>query len=80
MKFILHGLRQGQKLWATVEEVLKTGELIVNFGGDLVRVANQTQRNLRHGQRIQVMVTAIKPLQFRLVEFKSQLMSLDIVA
>lgn len=68
MKPILHSLKVGQKVWATVEEVLAQNEILVNFQGDLLRVSNQTSRSLRPGQRIQLSVTAVSPLGFQLME------------
>ncbi len=70
MKPNIYLLRMGQKVWATVEEVLDEKEVIVNFDGDLLRVGNKSSRRFRTGQRIQLHVESINPLQFRLVEAK----------
>jgi hypothetical protein len=48
-----------------VEELLPGDELVMNFSGDLVRVANETQRKLALGDRLEVIVVATDPLRFR---------------
>lgn len=70
MKHLIPNLKMGQKVWATIEEILDANEMIVNFDGDLLRVGNQSQRNFRVGQRIQLNVESLNPLQFKLVETK----------
>ncbi len=70
MKNYFYSLKLGQKVWATIEEVIEEGGVIVNFNGDLVRVANQSHRRFRPGQRIQLNVTAIQPMTFKLVDSK----------
>lgn len=71
MKPVISALRLNQKVWALVEEVLSSSSVIVNLGGDLMRVRNESQRTLRVGQRIQLKVAGIEPLQFQLVEARS---------
>ena len=68
MKHVIPRLRIGQKVWATVEELLEKDQLLVNFEGDILRVTNFSQRRFRSGQRIQLHVEGLSPLQFRLVE------------
>ena len=70
MKPNIYLLRSGQKVWATVEEILDDQEILVNFDGDLLRVGNRSSRRFRAGQRIQLHVESVSPLQFRLVETK----------
>lgn len=70
MKRIVPHLKLEQKVWALVEEIIST-DLIVNFQGDLIRVGNQSGRRFRPGQRIQLKVTAISPLNFQLLESHS---------
>ena len=76
MKKIVPLLKLNQKVWALVEEVLgqNTTEthLIVNFQGDLIRVGNQSGRRFRPGQRIQLLVTSISPLGFKLLESREK--------
>ncbi len=69
---MLQSLKLGQKVWATVEEVLVQNEIIVNFQGELLRVSNQTFRSLRPGQRIQLAVTTVAPLGFQLMESRKR--------
>ncbi len=71
-------LKTGQKVWATVEDVLVGEELIVNYHGDLLRVANQSQRRFRPGQRIQLNVTSTTPLQFQLLEPRREISNSEI--
>ncbi len=67
MKKIIPQLKPDQKVWAIIEEVVSE-DLIVNFQGDLIRVGNQSGRRFRPGQRIQLMVTSISPLGFKLLD------------
>lgn len=67
MKKIVPHLKLEQKVWALIEEINGT-DLIVNFQGDLIRIGNQSGRRFRPGQRIQLLVTGIQPLSFKLLE------------
>lgn len=78
MKPNIEALRIGQKVWATVEETLDSHQILVNFDGDLLRVGNKAERNFRPGQRIQLHVESLHPLQFRLVEARRLRFGLDI--
>lgn len=78
MKPNIQALKARQKVWATVEEVLDESEILVNFDGDLLRVSNQSSRHFRTGQRIQLLVESIRPLQFRLVETKKMELGINI--
>lgn len=71
MKQTLPQLVVDQKVWAIIEEVMTNQDLIVSFQGDLIRVQNQSGRNFRPGQRIQLKVTAVVPLAFQLIDAKS---------
>lgn len=68
MKPVLRNLKLGQQVWAVVEEVIAQNEVVINFSGDLLRVKNQTNKNLRPGQRVQVQIEEIFPLKLKLVE------------
>lgn len=78
MKQTISSLSIGQKVWATVEELLEPNELIVNFDGDLLRVANRATRRFRPGQRIQLHVESTQPLNFKLVEPRRLTFGLDV--
>ncbi len=80
MKPTVSSLKQGQKVWATIEEVLDANQLLVNFEGDLLRVNNQAMRRFRQGQRIQLNVVGITPLSFKLVETNRIQIKLDVEA
>lgn len=70
MKFVLPQLKVDQKVWALVEEVVVDQNLIVSFQGDLIRVQNMSQRRFRPGQRLQLLVTSVEPLGFKLMKTK----------
>jgi hypothetical protein len=70
MKFIIPQFKLEQKVWALIEEVINDSELIVSFQGDLIRVSNQSARRFRPGQRIQLQVSSVEPLGFKLLESK----------
>ncbi len=80
MKPRISSLKLGQKVWATCEEVRQDREILVNFEGDLLRVQNLSDRQLRVGQRIQLHVEAVQPLQFRLVDAKRLRFGIDVEA
>ena len=66
MKFRLPYLKLGETVRGQVVEILASNEIIINFDGDLVRVGNETNAKVRVGDRIDLIVTALQPLQFRL--------------
>jgi hypothetical protein len=68
----LRSLKKLQHVWAVVEETIAQNEVVINFSGDLVRVQNQTDRNLRAGQRVLLLVEEVHPLKLRLVNQKDQ--------
>ncbi len=78
MKTNIPLLRMGQKVWATVEEILDDKEILINFDGDLLRIANKSSRRFRTGQRIQLHVESTSPLHFRLVEAKRLQLGINI--
>ena len=66
MKFVLPKLRLGQTIQAKVTDQNRDGSLIVDFGGDLLRVINQAGAKFKVGQQVQLEVRALNPLQFRI--------------
>lgn len=72
MKFILRNLQIGQSIHGKVEELLPGDELLINFAGDLLRVHNETRRALCIGSSVTVVVKAVQPLRFQLVEERSE--------
>ncbi len=80
MKPRVASLKQGQKVWATCEEARANHEILVNFEGDLLRVQNLSDRQIRVGQRIQLLVETVYPLKFRLVEAKRLQFGIDVEA
>lgn len=66
MKFTLSKLRLGQALHAQVVEKNQDGSLIVNFQGDLLRIVNLARISFRPGQEVELIVSALQPLQFQI--------------
>jgi hypothetical protein len=67
MKFVLSTLKMGERLKGRVVEILPDGEIIINFGGDLLRVHNETSKTLALGSSVTLVVTAVRPLRFHLL-------------
>lgn len=72
MKFVLLDLKIGQSLEGRVAEILPEGELIISFAGDLIRVSNETRRQLRRGDPVTVAVRATEPLRFQLLPERTE--------
>jgi hypothetical protein len=72
MKSHLPHLKLGEIVVATVIDNLPDYELLLDVTGDLIRVANETRKPILKGTRIQLRVTAIQPLQFRLIDRRQQ--------
>ena len=68
MRFTLANVKKGDILQARVSEVLSADEFIVDFSGDLMRIKNKTQRSLRAGQFVSLIVFQVSPLGFRLAK------------
>ncbi len=64
----LRSLRSGDVVTAQVEEVLSADAFIASFAGDLLRLKNETQRNLRAFETIKLIVTSVDPLAFQLAK------------
>lgn len=71
MKPFMRSLKKNQQVWGTVEENIALDELVINFQGDLVRVANHTGKKLRAGSRVLLSVEDLEPLKFRLLSPRS---------
>ena len=66
MKKVVPYFQYGQKVNGSVEEIHSTGHLIVAFNGDLIRVVNSANLRLKKGDRLELYVWAVDPLEFRL--------------
>ena len=66
MKQFLTGLKVGDSVVAEVIECTGEHDFIVNFHGDLIRVANRSSESLKPGQKVSLVVTAISPFSFKL--------------
>lgn len=71
--------QRGEPIEATVVENLDSRELILRIGGgpdepasQIMRVANDTRRVLRPGDKVHLRVTAVEPLQFQYIEAPSE--------
>jgi hypothetical protein len=58
-------LKRGQRIKASVEEVMANNDIIVSFQGNLIRVGNATQRLVRAGEVLDLQVVGTDPLEFR---------------
>jgi hypothetical protein len=67
MKKGFQNLRLGQQVWAVIEDVVGGEAVIVNYGGELLRVVNTSTSLLRAGQRVLLRVQEIQPMKFKLV-------------
>ena len=68
MKFTLPHLKIGDLVEAEVVESLESGDLIVNFAGDLVRVGNKSDLRFVSGQVVNLQVIQLRPLSFQVSE------------
>jgi hypothetical protein len=67
MKFTVHKLRIGDKVWAQIVEHVSASEFIVSFQGDLIRVRNESLSELSINDKVLVRVMAVNPLAFQLL-------------
>ena len=67
MKFTLPFVKRGQRFSAEVIETRQDLVCIVNLNGDLLRIKNSTGRVFSPGESIQLEVTGIHPLSFKIV-------------
>ncbi len=65
MKFHVPNLKLGEAVRVQVVDTLPGNELVITLDGDLIRVANESDREIYPGEMIELIVTALKPLQFR---------------
>lgn len=68
MKPTLSHLKVGDHIKGRILEIQDDGSMVISFQGDLIRVCNQTQKILKCGSSIDLIVTAINPYAFRLAE------------
>ncbi len=71
MKFHVPYLKLGETVRARVVDVLPGQELVINLSGDLIRVANESRHDIQPGEAIDLIVTALQPLQFRMAVHSS---------
>lgn len=73
MKSSLRDLIRGDVIQGRVEEILPRRDLIISFQGTLLRVNNETQRDLKPGANVTLVVQAVQPLRFRLLPSRDEL-------
>lgn len=61
MSLVLH-----QKVYGKVTEIQNDGSLVVSFQGKLLRLQNHSVRKFYVGEKVGMVVTAVKPPKFRL--------------
>jgi hypothetical protein len=71
MKFYIPEIKIGQIVEGTVEEVISSQYLIINFYGDLIRAKNSTQRHFQKGDSIRLEVTGLNPLEFQVPVYRA---------
>lgn len=71
-------LRVNQIVMAKLIELQNDGSVIVSFQGRLLRLKNESNQKFKLGEMIALVVTATKPLRFRLAQSKSVRSGLNI--
>ena len=66
MKQTIPNLKLNDTAFAEVVEIVSPEIFIVSFGGDLIRIKNESQKPLNVGDIIRVRVVQEKPLQFQM--------------
>lgn len=66
MKFVINQLQFGDVIEAEVTEILSDEDIIMSFRGDLLRVQNHSQINLKLGQKLNCRVRSVQPLRFEI--------------
>jgi len=72
MKPHIRSLKTGVQVWALVEECLEGNEVVINYNGDLIRVVNESSKIFRVGERVQLRVMAVQPLEFKILTLGSR--------
>lgn len=72
MKQVIGSLKAGDRIIGRVAEVIDATSIIISFGGDLIRVHNESRRSFKAGDEVDCYVTGVKPLAFRLFQGSSR--------
>ncbi|AHI04943.1 hypothetical protein BDW_02165 [Bdellovibrio bacteriovorus W] len=59
-------LQRGEIVWAIVEEVHSSTEMLCSFEGKLLLLSNQSRRVFKPGDRVKLQVRAVEPLSFQI--------------
>jgi hypothetical protein len=66
MKDFIRTFILGQRVQGKVTEQLASGDLIISFEGELLRVANESQHKFAVGQIVDLQVATQNPLSFKI--------------
>ncbi len=78
MKRTLPFLKLGQKITARIIEIPCEGEAVVNFSGDLARIRNLSNHSFQVGDEVLWVVSAVRPLQFKVATSESDSSAINI--
>lgn len=79
MKFFFNRLQVGDTVEASITEVLGDSQVIISLRGDLARAQNETSRVLKVGDTVKLRVSAVNPVQFRVIGDERKFGRLDVV-
>jgi hypothetical protein len=73
MKNATANLKFGDSIRARVDDVLDQVEVLIVFqDGTLIRVANESGRRLKKGDPVTLLVRAVSPLRFQIMEERAE--------
>ncbi|MFK8138269.1 MAG: hypothetical protein AB8E15_07920 [Bdellovibrionales bacterium] len=72
MSRLFSNLKMHQILQGRVKEQLRAGEYIISVDGMLIRVVDRTNSNFKEGHLVRLVVTGVRPPQFRLASSQSK--------
>ncbi|QDK44156.1 hypothetical protein DOM22_02810 [Bdellovibrio sp. ZAP7] len=64
----LKSLTKGQILHSIVEEKQSGADVLCNFNGNLLRIANRSGQPMEKGQSVRVQVKCADPLEFQIFD------------
>lgn len=59
-------LQRGEIVWAVVEEVHSSTEMLCSFEGKLLLLSNQSRQVFKPGDRVKLQVRVVEPLSFQI--------------
>ncbi len=73
MSFRLQGLQKGDVVTAEFVEQVDGNHFILSFGGQLIRVQDDSRRQRAVGSKVNLRVVSVNPLRFQLNERRGRL-------